>query len=35
MKLYYDRLNEFDAWRALFAGLDDGEAPQAAAGGSR
>jgi hypothetical protein len=34
MKLNYDRLNELDAWRAPFAGLDDGEAPQAA-GGSR
>jgi glutathione S-transferase len=32
---WHDRLNEFDAWRAPFAGLDDGEAPQAAAGGSR
>ena len=32
---WHDRLNELDAWRAPFAGLDDGEAPQAAAGGSR
>jgi glutathione S-transferase len=32
---WHDRLNEIDAWRAPFAGLDDGEAPQAAAGGSR
>ena len=32
---WHDRLNELDAGRAPFAGLDDGEAPQAAAGGSR
>jgi glutathione S-transferase len=32
---WHDRLNELDAWRAPFAGLDDGEAPQATAGGSR
>jgi hypothetical protein len=32
---WHDRLNKLDAWRAPFAGLGDGEAPQAAAGGSR